>query len=135
MTTYKQAAKAVAWVIFFHILGMIALYSWYPYYDVPMHFGGGVAMAVLALALWDHVVLDVRFKLKQEWLSKVFFAGVVLGFVGLIGIGWEWMEFILAELTRVNSWSGLVQMGLGDSLADLFFDLLGALCVILWRRV
>jgi len=135
MTTYKQAATAIAWVIFFHILGMIALYSWYPYYDVPMHFGGGVAMAVLALALWDNNVINVNLVSKKKWPQLVFYTLCVLGFVALVGIGWEWGEFLLDQLATVRQQWGLAQTSVADTLADLFFDLLGAMCVILWRKL
>ncbi len=135
MISYRQAATTIGWVLFFHALGMLALYSWYPYFDVPMHFGGGVAMGVLALALWDHHIRSITFSVKNPWVKHIFFALCILGFVGLVGIAWEWFEFGLDEFFTVrNNW-GLAQAGLSDTMADLFLDLLGGLVVVLWYKV
>lgn len=132
--SYRQAGLAIFWVLFFHVLGMIALYSWYPYYDAPMHFGGGVAMGVLALALWDNHIRSVTFTSKKPWARDVFFTFCVLGFVALIGIGWEWFEFVFDELVVVRQQWGLAQTSLADTMGDLFLDLAGGLAVVLWRK-
>lgn len=92
-------------------------------------------MAVLALALWDNNVKRVELFRPNAWVNEAFFALCILGFVALVGIGWEWFEFCFDEFIAVrNSW-GLTQLGLADTMADLFFDLLGALVVIVWYRV
>lgn len=135
MTTYRQAATAIAWVLFFHALGMLALYSWYPHYDVFMHFGGGVAMGILAFALWDHVIRGVSFSVKKPWLKDAFNAFCILGFVALIGIGWEWFEYLFDAFLQARLSWGLAQTSLADTMADLLFDLLGGLAVILHRKL
>ncbi len=134
MTTYKQAAKAVAWVVFFHIIGLIALYSWYPGYDIFMHFAGGVAMALLAFAIFDHQIKGVTFKSKQTWVKRLFYFFVVVGFVMLIGVAWEWHEFISDQLLApFFHWTIPAQPSVADTMKDLFDDFLGAVCVVLWR--
>lgn len=135
MITYRQSGIAIFWVIFFHALGMFALYSWYPHYDVLMHFGGGVAMGVLGLALWDHAIRSITFTQKKLWLRDVFFAFCIVGFVGLVGIAWEWFEYGFDAVFAVRQDWGLAQMGLGDTMFDLFMDLAGGLAVVLWRKL
>lgn len=135
MMTYKQAVTAILWVLFFHALGMLALYSWYPYYDVFMHFAGGLAMAVLGFAMWDSLVRSVTFTNKNPWLKDGFTAFCILGFVALIGIGWEWFEYGFDAVAAVRLSWGLAQTSLADTMADLFLDLLGGLAVVMHRKV
>ncbi|MBI1908101.1 hypothetical protein HYS28_01625 [Candidatus Uhrbacteria bacterium] len=135
MTTYRQAVTVIAWVLFFHVLGVIALYSWYPHYDIPMHYAGGVAMGVLGFALWDHAVRSVSFSVKKPWLKDAFTTVCILGFVALIGIGWEWFEFAFDMAVADRFDFGLAQLGLADTMGDFFFDLAGGLSAVLWRKV
>lgn len=134
MITYKQAAKAVAWVIFFHIIGLIALYSWYPGYDIFMHFAGGAAMAVLGFAMFDHLIKNVTFKSKKIWVKRLFYFLVIVGFVMIIGVAWEWHEYISDQLLApLFHWTVPAQPSVSDTMKDLLDDFLGAVCVVLWR--
>ncbi|MDO8625522.1 MAG: hypothetical protein Q7R47_05545 [Candidatus Diapherotrites archaeon] len=135
MTTYRQAVTVIAWVLFFHALGLFALYSWYPYYDIPMHYAGGLAMGVLGLAVWDHLVRGVRFSVKKKWLSGAFTAFCVLGFVALIGIGWEWFEFLFDAFVAERFDLAVTQASVADTMGDFFFDLAGGASVVLWRKI
>jgi uncharacterized membrane protein YjdF len=53
----------------------------------------------------------------------------------MIGVGWEWFEFLVDTLaTSFVQTYGVAQMGLADTMDDLFNDTLGALTAwILWR--
>ncbi len=135
MTTYKQAAKAVAWVAFFHILGIVALYSWYPGYDIFMHFGGGVAMGLLAFAMFDDQVKQVTFKSKKTWVRRLFYFFLVVGFVMMIGVMWEGYEFFCDHVMNPNFGWKIAQTSVTDTMKDLLDDFLGGLCVVLWRGI
>lgn len=131
---YSHAVAVIVLVLIFHAFGMLGWYEAWHYYDVPMHFAGGVAMGVLALALWDANVKSVTLRGKSAWPKRLFFALCVLGFVALIGIAWEWFEFLFDQFAQVRAAWGLAQASILDTMSDLFFDLLGGLVVVLLRR-
>lgn len=134
MTTYRHATAAIGTVLAFHAAGVFSLYeAWRPY-DIPMHYGGGLAMGVLALAIWDSAIKKVTFKMESAWAERVFMALCVLGFVALVGIAWEWFEFGFDLYFQTKLGWGLAQTSLGDTMADFFFDLLGSATVLLLRR-
>lgn len=130
---YHHAIAVITLVLFFHLLGMLGLYSWHPY-DIPMHFGGGVAMGVLALAMWDTHVKSVTLNAKHALAKRLFFTVWIVGFVAIIGIAWEWFEYTLDAIAEVRYAWGLAQTSLLDTMADFFFDLLGGLLVTVLRR-
>jgi hypothetical protein len=106
--------------------------GWYEYnkwFDIPMHFMGGAAIAVLALATWNAVIQKITYQksLKPFWSSVVYAVGI-LGIVALVGIAWEWYEFIFdSVMINYSQEFRPAQMSLGDTMADFFFDLLGGL--------
>lgn len=103
------------------------LNDWYFYfwwYDVMMHALGGVAMGCLAYVFWDFLAK----KLPATGRTFLLQGLCILGFVALIGIGWEWAEgladaLVLPKLSMTNA-----QLGLVDTMLDLYFDLFGGLC-------
>ena len=123
--TFRFAIGLIIAVLVFNLIGNVfGLYEMWSWYDMPMHFSGGLAMGAFALALWHEGVEDVRFKgwlakhLKW-WLVPMF----VIGFVALVATVWEFHEFILdyalnQQFTR--------QPSIGDTMIDFFLGLLGA---------
>lgn len=100
------------------------LFDWYFYfwwYDVLMHGLGGVAMGFLACTLWSWLNVQGASVWKTNTAQLIF----VLGFVAMIGIGWEWAEGIVDAVALPNI--GMTQLGLTDTMLDLFFDLVGGL--------
>ena len=130
---YRHALWVIAGVLVFHVLGMLGWYSWKPY-DMPMHFGGGFAMGVLALAMWDTHVRSVTMAGKRPIAKRIFFTLWVLGFVAIVGICWEWFEFLFDKVVSVQYAWGVSQPSLADTMEDFFFDLLGGFVVTLLRR-
>lgn len=134
--TFKAAGLSIVVVLFFHGIGLIFdLYGLLPWYDIPMHFGGGFAMGLLGLAIWSEGVEDVRFKgWFQKHLKWWLVPGVVLGFVSLISILWEVHEWILDVF--LPSADHLRQANVSDTMADFVFDLLGGILALalFWRR-
>lgn len=106
----------------FHIISVIfSLYWLIRWIDIPMHLLGGIWLAMLSI--WIFYVSG-RFSLprKSYLLSLI----LILGLVALGGILWEFFEFSF-DFVSHKKWS--VQFGLIDTISDLFFDLLGGLCV------
>lgn len=123
MPTFSRMFGVAFGVMFVQVLAiMFHVYELFPSFDVPMHFMGGVAMAFVAyygtlLFMKPHAVQSIP--LVVDFL-------LVLGFVAIIGIGWEWFEFILDHVfVMLRPTIGLSQASIGDTMADLFFDLLG----------
>ncbi|EKD33486.1 MAG: hypothetical protein ACD_76C00018G0002 [uncultured bacterium] len=129
---FRKAGAIILAVLFFHALGLIAgLYSFWDWYDVPMHFGGGLAMGALGIALWQEGIDGIRFKGRlarhlEWWLVPVF----VLGFVSSISIGWEFHEFLLDQVSL-----GVRQPSVADTMADFFFDGAGGIAALfIWSK-
>lgn len=129
MPTYKQAAFAVLCVVILHVMALVwSLYYVLPWFDIPMHFLGGCAVALTAQALWQANVESLALKSEAGFSKQALTALFVLGCVALVGIFWEWHEF---AIDIIREWQGVVhrpaQPGLFDTMKDLFFDLLGGL--------
>jgi len=91
------------------------LYWTYRWLDIPMHFVGGVwvALAMVWFCFRSGYVRNVR------PLFSLFTAAVIGGL--LIGLAWELYEFVVWQV----SGSGLPYNYLQDTLMDLTMDLLG----------
>ena len=103
--------------IFFINLVAMKLYWYYAiwYFDMPMHFLGGVWAAMVLLWL-----------LPSKNLTPKLVFQVVLGVI-LIGTAWEVFEFMLDKSIVHNSFNLL------DTLSDFCFDLAGALAYLVFN--
>lgn len=88
------------------------LYYILPWFDIVMHFLGGMALGVLSLWILDRWEPTG----KRSW--HILFAGATVGLLG--GFLVEVIEYNLQEIT-----GGFFQMGTTDTLIDLLADLLG----------
>ena len=138
--TFTKAFFAIFAVLFTHVIAIVfGLYGMWHWFDIPMHFSGGFAMGLMALAIWHQGVDEVRFKgwlakhLKW-WLVPLF----VIGFVSFIGISWELYEFVMDNFfTRVinGAYQVVRQPSLADTMLDFVLDLSGgALALIFLKR-
>jgi hypothetical protein len=123
--TFTKAIGITFFILVLHAIGIVfGLYSVLHWYDIPLHFGGGLAMGALGLAIWQQGIHEVHFQKRLEkhlspWLVPLF----VLGFVSLISIGWEIHEYVFDQL-----FTGQIrQPGVGDTMYDFVFDLSGGL--------
>ncbi len=129
MPNFKQAGLSIIFILVVHVVAIVL--GWYDameWFDIPMHFAGGFAIAMLALASCQASLQKITFQktLKPIWRGLVPLVGV-LGTVALVGVAWEWYEFIFDSLmVQFNVGDYQAQMGLGDTLADLALDLVGA---------
>lgn len=100
---------------------------WYYFiwwYDVLLHGLGGFAMGILGVMVWKWTMRNVDISARILFARLVF----VLGFVALVGIGWEWFEALVdAVVLPAVQGMDVAQLGLVDTMLDLFFDLFGGL--------
>ena len=50
---------------------------------------------------------------------------ITLSFVALIGVFWEFLEFFYDVFVSSKGYYGYMQLSAADTIADLFFDLVG----------
>lgn len=115
----KKLLKHTAFLgIFILLINALALklywYSLMWYFDMPMHFLGGVWVGLLVL-----FILDTK---KARYLSVT---NVILG-VLLIGVAWEVYEVV------VNNLIAQLPFNTFDTLSDICFDLSGGALTTLW---
>jgi len=116
----------VALVVFIFLLHSFALYYslywriWW--FDNVLHFLGGAWLAFVAawFVFYSKKAKDIR-------LPFPVFLLVAVSFAALVGVGWEIFEFCVDFLTGKGAVAGFNQIGLQDTMGDLFFDLLGGL--------
>ncbi len=85
--------------------------------DVPFHFAGGFMQALLAFG----ILRSGKLQNLPKWFSFLF----VVGFVAIISVGWEIVEFLQLYFSHQPELFG--EMTLRDSLGDLVNDGLGAI--------
>ncbi len=72
----------------------------------------------------DSIGVNPRNNLRESALLTIVSC---LSFVALIGVFWEFYEFLYDVLISSRGYSGFIQLGAADMIGDLFFDLLGGL--------
>ena len=93
------------------VAGQLGLYVQYPRLDIPTHFLGGLLLARVFSAQLLH-------RLTAFVLTA------------LAALGWE-----LGEYLWDAGFGTSLNHGLGDTLSDIFFGLLGAAIALSWRIV
>ena len=122
-----RLAFSLAGIVVVHYLFFFT--DWYQSYyvlDMAMHASAGAWLGVFGLYFFftrGHISA-ARF---------VYVAVVVLGFVVLVGVLWEFHEFVSDLL--ITDQSRIMQTSVADTMSDLFFDLLGASMTLTTRYV
>lgn len=112
-------------VLFIFVVNFIAnKFYWYYsvwYLDMIMHFLGGFWLGLVSLYFFSSKILPSY--------SFLLFLKILL-FVLLVGLGWEVFELLFNNIVAQNPFNIL------DTSSDLFFDLSGGLCAILyiWKK-
>lgn len=115
--------------VFLHALGMVGLYDGLWWFDHLTHTLSASIVAGVGYA----TVRAIDEYSDAVSLSPRFTFVLVLTVTLALGVLWEVLEFALRVLARSLGMAPvLVQYGLSDTLADLVFDLLGALVVALF---
>ncbi|OGY64043.1 MAG: hypothetical protein A2214_00135 [Candidatus Harrisonbacteria bacterium RIFOXYA1_FULL_48_8] len=117
--------KAIIYGFFLiHGLNVLAmffgLYVTFPWYDTVLHIGGGAWVALLCVWLYKNEKNPI----------------LILGFVALIGVLWEFSEYLF--LNDVMAWmfnEKSMPQTISDTLTDLFADLIGGSVFLLLSRI
>lgn len=134
MVSSKSVLIFLIAVLSLHILATFNYWYWtYLWLDIPMHFLGGFWTAMVFIYLisaYQFPVSGESFspKADQPLAEKQNFLPffiVILSFVALIGIFWEFYEFLNDVFLSSRNYTQIFQQGAADTIADLFFDLLG----------
>lgn len=111
MDRKKSFKNLAVLIIFIFVAHMLATkFYWYYsiwYFDMIMHFLGGVWLGLCAIYL---------FTPKSSSLRSIF---LVLFFVLTVGLGWEVFEFIFYNYFAQHFFD------VSDTFSDIFFDLTG----------
>lgn len=108
--------------------------NWYrtiTWVDIPQHFGAGV------LAALTFYWLSYRFRnaLNLE-RNPSFTLLLVLSWTALLGVSWEFFEFIHDEMVMFFGLKfQLAQLSNFDTMKDLFNDLMGGLALTIFMRL
>ena len=110
------AIYAINWIVL-----PLGIYGAFPWFDIPMHFAGGIATGMLGIAIHHAVTDKHHFKNSHFWYHVLF----VAGFVMLIAVAWEFHEYIIDNTIGVWKHLSPSQPSIGDTMLDLFMGLVG----------
>lgn len=123
--TLRQAAWAPLLVLCPVVLadGMFKAYTRFPWFDIPTHFLGGIAVTYF---FWCASVNAQSFAGRA---AKVSHAVLALGGTAAMTLLWELFEFLADRCLQAQ-----MQHGLGDTASDIFFGLAGGVAYLVFRR-
>ncbi len=113
-----------------HSLAVFGNWYWrFTWMDMPMHFLGGVFAGMIFVWFFRKFVgfLDLHSKF-------LVFTVLLLGFVSLVGVFWEFYEFLYDLFISSRGLGPLAMQGVQDTMSDLFFDILGGFAVAVLMR-
>lgn len=129
MKLLRDTCLLIAAILAVH--GFASVIGWYSdiwWFDEVMHWSGGFAMGMLGSWCFLRAARSISCPLLVRF-------GWVIGFVALIGIGWEWFEFVCDRvLPSVIDGYQLAQPSLSDTMSDLFLDLFGGVMGYFFAR-
>ncbi|OGI85521.1 hypothetical protein A3A05_03725 [Candidatus Nomurabacteria bacterium RIFCSPLOWO2_01_FULL_41_12] len=121
MNRKKLLEHLVLLMFFIFIMNSLALqFYWYYsiwYFDIIMHFLSG---------FWVSLFFIYVFYVRKQIFTRLF---PIFLFVLLIGISWELYEFYIYQ------YISQIPFDILDTTSDIFFDLSGGLCAILYLLV
>ncbi len=116
-------------VLVIHIIATVI--GWYEaiwYFDKPMHFIGGIAIAISAYYLIAY--FEQAGKLQISWKPLRILA--ITSIVALSAVSWEFMEFYLDSISY-----SVMQPSVRDTITDLVMGVLGGMitaCITTYFR-
>ena len=118
----KKLIKPLVYIILFiltvnFIANKLYWYSSIRYFDMFMHFLGGIWVGLMSLYFFTFQRISLKLVVR------------VLLVVLAVGVGWEIFEFLVNDAFAQNPFNYL------DTFSDIFFDLSGGLCAILYVLV
>ena len=121
-TQFRRAFLSLGVVLLIHAMILATGSYAFTHVDTLMHFLGGFAVGLLGVAIHHSVARTYHTKYSPMWYHYTF----VVGFAMLIGIAWEFHEYVFDQ--TVNVWFNLPvsQVSLADTMKDFLMDWLGA---------
>lgn len=114
---FKITALGLVILILHGLFTIAGLYESFWWWDIPMHFLGGIAIAIASYYLLQHFehrnLLEIR--------SKVIYFLIIISIVGLSAVAWEIFEFFIDQFLNLV----YMQMSLKDTLKDICMGILG----------
>lgn len=111
-------------------LNFLNLKFWW--FDIPLHFLGGAWLGILFLVYFSAEGRSSSGGKKyfSNFESEKIFIQIIIivGFVLIIGVGWEIFEFLLEQVFILKN-PDLVKMTVGDTLKDLVMDSFGGILI------
>jgi hypothetical protein len=120
---FRTAFLSILGVLALHaILILTGAYFTLGWLDAPMHFLGGFSMGLFGLAIHHAVASRRHTHTVPLWYHFLF----VAGFAMLVGVAWEFYEYVFDNTFAV--WYGwpISQLSLEDTMGDFVMDFLGA---------
>ncbi len=116
-----------------HVVAVIlGWYHTYPWIDIPQHFFGGMLTALIFY--WINSSYPQFFKLIPGTLAPIL---LVISWAAFLGVMFEFAEFLYD--TFIFGYLGIgnfpSQLGLRDTMGDLFFDLVGGFALAIFMRL
>lgn len=120
----KTIIGLLSLLIVSHTVALVYKLYWFIWWlDMPMHFMGGFSAALIFF--WFFGKFPEYFNLWKNFLITLIF---VLSWVALVGVFWEFLEFLCNVLILSKDNLPTLQiLWLADTLKDLSFDLIGGL--------
>jgi hypothetical protein len=129
--SFKIAIYSIIGVLVLHaVLLTSGAYEILPNIDILMHLLGGFSMGLLGMAI-HHSVASKHHTMKSPiWYHYCF----VVGFAMLIGVAWEFHEYILDNTVHIWYNFPITQPSLADTMADFLNDWIGASVAFFWLK-
>lgn len=124
--TEKLLRRSALLVLFIFFLNTLAtFFFWYSriwWFDMPMHFLGGLFIGLISVFLFEKYVRPRRPIARFISSPALFYIGVV----AVIAVGWEYYELF------IDMYFGTHAIHLLDTLSDICFDLAGGATSLLY---
>lgn len=112
-----KIALGPALILVIHILAVVTgCYERWWWFDIPMHLIGGFAMGTAGYYLLQDFAGRGEFKSNSKALTIL----IIIGFVALAAVCWEFLEFALDTFWHTN-----LQPDIIDTIKDLCMGLIG----------
>lgn len=124
MVSLKFIFGLLLFILLLHVLAIVNSWYWvYSWFDMPMHFLGGFWLATVFFYFKPSLEFqNPKFAKLPNYLIT---AIITLGFVALVGVLWEFFEFLCDVFISSRGYLAVSQLGTADTMSDLFFDLVG----------
>ncbi len=120
MITLKFIATLLFAFAIFHFFAIYNFWYWeFRWLNIPMHFFGGFLITMFFI--W----LNLRFKILSEFPNHLIVVLITLSFVSLVGVLWEFQEFLYDIFISFKKSDIILQLSAADTIKDLFFDFFG----------